>query len=134
MKKWKLCFLTMVLVLISLMSCSDPKIDISFYFELGRITTAAFDNVVSSIPSKDYYTYDDINNYRWQFREKVQYDFSSKPHNSRDDIHELLTSTGYTPSEANALIDGIINRGNGLLFFSYDSYGDFTVWMYIETE
>jgi len=53
-----------------------------------------------------------ISNYRWEFRAKTQYDFSSSPGGTRDDIYELLTTRGYTPNEANAIIDSIINTGH----------------------
>jgi len=137
MKKLNLQILTIMVALISIMSCSNPVADepaTSFYGELGRISTIDYNSVVATIPVKSSYTFDEIYNYRWQFREKTQYDFSSSPGGTRDDIYELLTTRGYTPSEANTIIDSIINTGNVLLFFNYAYSEDYKIWMYIEME
>jgi len=136
MKKIHLWLLT-VLVLASVMSCISPVNEtppVSFYGEIGRISTSDYNNVAATIPAKTTYTFAEISNYRWQFRSKTQYDFSSAPGGTRTNIYDLLTTKGYSPNEANTTIDNIIQNGNGLLFFTYAYSTDYMIWMYIETE
>ena len=69
MKKLNLQILTIMVALISIMSCSNPVADepaASFYGELGRISTIDYNSVVATIPVKSSYTFDEIYNYRWQ--------------------------------------------------------------------
>ena len=136
MKKVVLGIVVLILVFSSF-GCSNPASDpvaISFYGEFGRISTTDFNEVLASIPSKQSYTFEEISSYRWLFRAKTQYDFSSSPGGTRDDIYNMLTTRGFSPNEANNAIDSIINTGNGMLFFNYAYSESFKIWMYIELE
>lgn len=136
MKKVYLWSLVIV-VLVSLISCTIPVSEppaVNFYGEIGRVSTVDYNNVAATIPSKTSYTFTDISGYRWQFRAKTQYDFSSAPGGTRTNIYDLLTSKGFSPTEANNAIDNIITTGNTLLFFYYAYSSDYMIWMYIEKE
>jgi hypothetical protein len=130
----KLSLTLFYIVLFSLVSSCSLSKNETFYYELGRVSKNDYDAIVATIPLKETYTYNDVKSYRLKFREKYQYDFSSQPNNTEEDIYSFLTTRGFSPSEANSEIDVIKNRGNRLLFFNYAYSSSYIMWMYIELQ
>lgn len=104
-----------------------------YYVEAGEVNKTSALSISNSYGNQSSYTFSEIKQIRNLFRSLEQYDFASKADVSRSECYDFLVTHGFTPSEANSVLNDFDSRGNGLgLFNSKNS--NHAVYIYFEKQ
>lgn len=109
--------LSSILILSSCTQQNTPSApEPTYYYECGILSTAILQTIVAPYSNKTDLTFNDIKTVRNKIRACNPEGFSEKDV-SRETCHNFLSQHGYTPSEADTIIESINDVGNGILFF-----------------
>lgn len=124
--------LSSILILSSCTQQNTPSApEPTYYYECGILSTEILQTIVAPYSNKTDLTFNDIKTVRNKIRAFNPEGFSEKDV-SRETCHNFLSQHGYTPSEADTIIESINDVGNGILFFSVSNIK--TAYIYAEKQ
>ena len=130
MKRFVFFTIGVICCLAFLNGCSEDDSNTQYYYEFFRILKTDFNKV--TIPTPPNLTFYAIKNYRDSLRSYSTNFMESGTDATEDDIYELLTSRGKTPSEANIEISFLNTVGNNIFVFVYTLNTTEWVILYLE--
>ncbi len=137
--KNKLYFLGLIMfigTLLLLTSCQQQSTppETKYYYEGGVLNKTTLQTIVAPYANRTDLTFNDIKAVRNSIRACEIENFASQKDVSRKDCHDFLTQHGYTPSEADKVIESVNNTGNALLFFNVKNSTTKAAYIYAEKQ
>lgn len=128
-------FMGTMLVLSSCTQQNTPSApEPTYYYECGMLNITTLQTIVAPYANKTDITFNDIKTVRNKIRACNLDDFASENNVSRGTCHDFLTQHGYTPSEADKVVDSVDEIGNALLFFSVKNSNTKAIYIYAEKQ
>lgn len=118
-------------------SCQQPTSSTSefkYYVEGGVVSKSQLQAIVAPYENKTNLTFDDIKAVRNKIRACPMEDFASEKDVVKKDCQDFLTQHGFTPSEADEVIQSVNDTGNVILFFNVKNSTVKAAYIYAEKQ